>query len=179
MTNPFIIGEKIYLRAPDEGDEKVIATTENHPNSRESLFYALPTDLLSIRNKWDKFRDDPNTIVFIICLKNPDNPIGIAAFHRIDWVSRMAIFYIAIADSENRSKGYGQETTKLIMDYAFNTLNLNRVQLHVAVENEKAVAVYKKIGFEIEGTLKQAMFREGKYHDFYVMGLLKSDFSKK
>ena len=178
MKNPFIIGEKIYLRAPEEGDEKIIATTENHPDSRESLFYALPFNLDSIRDKWNKLRDDSNTIVLIICSKNPDKPIGIAAFHRIDWVGRMAIFYIAIADTENRSKGFGSEATKLIMDYAFNTLNLNRVQLHVAVENEKAIKVYKKTGFEIEGTLRQAMFREGKYHDFHVMGLLKDDYLK-
>jgi len=176
MKNPFIIGEEIYLRAPEEGDEEVIATTENHPDSRETLFYALPTDLNSINEKWTKYNDDPNTIVFIICSKNPDKPIGITAFHRIDWVSRMAIFYIAIADMENRSKGFGSEATKLIMNYVFNTLNLNRVQLHVAVKNEKAIAVYKKIGYEVEGTLRQAMFREGKYHDFYVMGLLKKDY---
>ena len=176
MKNPFIIGEKIYLRAPEEGDEEVIATTENHPQARETLFYALPMSVDSIREKWIKFNDDPNTIVLMICNKNPDKPIGITAFHRIDWVSRMAIFYIAIADSENRSKGLGSEVTRLIMDYAFNTLNLNRVQLHVAVENKKAIAVYKKNGFEIEGTLRQAMYREGKYHDFYVMGLLKDDY---
>jgi diamine N-acetyltransferase len=178
MKNPFIIGEKIYLRAPEDGDEEIIAITENHPDSRKSLFYAFPTDLESIRDKWNKFRDDPNTIVLIICSKNPEKPIGIAAFHRIDWVGRMAIFYIAIADMENRSKGFGSETTKLIMDYAFNTLNLNRVQLHVAVKNEKAINVYKKIGFEIEGTLRQAMYQDGKYHDFYVMGLLKKDHNK-
>ena len=176
MKNPFIIGDKIYLRAPEEGDEEIIATTENHPDSRETLFYALPTDLDSIRDKWNKLRDNSNTIVLIICNKNPDKPIGLAAFHRIDWVGRMAIFYIAIADTENRSKGFGGEATKLIMDYAFNTLNFNRVQLHVVSENEKAIKIYKKIGFEIEGTLRQAMYRDGKYHDFYVMGLLKDDF---
>ena len=145
MKNPFIIGEKIYLRAPEEGDEKIIATTENHPDSRESLFYALPFNLDSIRDKWNKLRDDSNTIVLIICSKNPDKPIGIAAFHRIDWVGRMAIFYIAIADTENRSKGFGSEATKLIMDYAFNTLNLNRVQLHAFFPNKFTTAVSKYI----------------------------------
>ncbi len=179
MKNPFIIGEKIYLRALEDGDEKIIAITENHPDSRETLFHALPTDFDSIRDKWSKLRDDSNTIALVICSKNPDNPIGLTAFHRIDWVGRMAIFYIAIADTKNKSKGFGSETTKLIMNYAFNTLNLNRVQLHVAVENVKAIAVYKKTGFEIEGTLRQAMFGEGKFHDFYVMGLLKEDFQKK
>ncbi|MCK5033238.1 MAG: GNAT family N-acetyltransferase [Calditrichia bacterium] len=179
MKNPFIIGDKIYLRAPEEGDEKIIAITENHPDARETLFYALPVSLDSIRDKWNKFRDDPNTIVFIICSKNPDKHVGITAFHRIDWVGRMAIFYIAIADMENRSKGFGTEATELLANYAFTTLNLNRIQLHVAVKNEKAIKVYKKAGYEIEGTLRQAMYWDGKYHDFYVMGLLKKDYNKK
>ena len=178
MKNPFLIGNKIYLRAPEEGDEEVIATTENHPDSRETLFYAFPTDLDSIRDKWHKFRDDPNAIVFVICNKNPEKPIGLAAFHRIDWVSRMGIFYIAIAEKTNRLKGYGSETTNMLVNYAFNTLNLNRIQLHVAVENEKAIKVYKNAGFEIEGTLRQAMFKNNKYHDFYVMGILKEEFLK-
>ena len=176
MKNPFLIGNLIYLRAMEDGDEEIIAQTENHPDVRETLFYALPTSIDLIQDKWKKLRDDSNSIVFIICCKNPDKPIGITAFHRIDWVSKMAILYIAIADSENRSKGFGSEATKLIIDYAFNTLNLNRIQLHVAIENEKAITVYKKSGFVIEGTLRQAMFRDGKYHDFYVMGLLKEEY---
>ena len=178
MKNPFIIGKQIYLRAMEDGDKEIIAISENHPDSRETLFYALPTYLDSIRDKWHKLRDDSNAIVFIICSKNPDKPIGIAAFHRIDWVGRMAIFYIAIAKAENRSKGFGTESTDLMVNYAFNTLNLNRIQLHVALKNGKAINIYKKIGFEIEGTLRQAMYQDGQYYDFYVMGLLKNDYKK-
>lgn len=178
MKNPFIIGDMVYLRAFEPGDEKIIAISENHPIARETLYYARPSSLETLRDKLQRMNNDPNSIIFTICTKEPDNPVGMAAFVRIDWVGRMAIYYIAIAESENRLKGFGSETTRLIMDYAFNTLNLNRVQLHVAVENEKAIAVYKKTGFQIEGTLRQAMYRDGKYHNFYVMGLLKSDFLK-
>jgi RimJ/RimL family protein N-acetyltransferase len=176
MKNPFIIGKNIYLRALEEGDEEVITITENHPDCRETLYYALPTNADSIMEKWKKFRDDPNAIVMIICTKNPDKAIGIIAFHRIDWVGRMAIFYVAIAEKQNRSKGFGKEATVLAIEYMFNTLNFNRIQLHVAIENEKAIDLYKKTGFVVEGTLRQAMYRDGKYHDFYVMGLLKEDF---
>lgn len=175
MENPFLIGEKIYLRAMEERDEEIIAASENHPDARQTLFYAMPNSYKSIQEKWTKFRDDPNHLVFIICSKNPDKPIGITAFHRIDWVGRMAIFYIAISKKENRSKGFGSEVTELMVNYAFNTLNLNRIQLHVALENEKAIKIYKRAGFVVEGTLRQAMFRNGKYHDFFVMGILAED----
>ena len=90
----------------------------------------------------------------------------------------MATFYIAIAEKENWSKGFGKETTRLMVDYAFETLNLNRVQLHVTVENERAVKVYKDIGFKIEGTMKQAMFHQNHYSDFYLMAILKEEWKK-
>ena len=179
MKNPFIIGTNIYLRAVEDGDEEIIATTENHPDCRETLFYAKPANSQSIKEKWEKLINDHHCIVFMICAKNSKKSMGLVAFHRIDWVGRMAIYYIAIAEPENRSKGFGTEATNLSIDYAFNTLNLNRVQLHVAVDNKQAITVYKKMGFKIEGTLRQAMYRNGKYHDFYVMGLLKDEFIKK
>jgi diamine N-acetyltransferase len=62
-----------------------------------------------------------------------------------------------------------------MVDYAFKTLNLNRIQLHVYVGNARAVEVYKNVGFKVEGTLREAMYHNGAFCDFYVMGLLRSD----
>jgi RimJ/RimL family protein N-acetyltransferase len=171
----FIIGEKIYLRAVKPGDEEMIARLENHPDPRSTLFYAQPTSVQQIKERIDGFLTDPHVVVFIICTKEDDRPIGITALFRIDWVGRMAIYYIGIADKINWSKGYGSEATKLMVDYAFETLNLNRIQLHVYVGNEPAVEVYKKVGFKVEGTLREAMYHNGTFCDFYVMGLLRSD----
>lgn len=175
MTNPFLIGSKIYLRAFEPGDEKIFALSENHPEPRDQLFYARPTSLEMQRDKAGREISDHNTIVFTICSLNPDHVVGKTAFYRIDWVGRTAVFYIAIAEAKNWSVGFGQETTNLMVDYAFETLNLNRIQLHVHAGNQRAVNVYKKAGFQTEGTLRQAMFHNGRYCDFYVMGILATD----
>ena len=171
----FITGKKVFLRPVQEEDESMIARIENHPDARETLFYALPTSLRQQREKITKHADDPTTILLIICRKEDHTAIGQTAFFRIDWVGRMATFYLGIADKENWAKGYGSETTALMLDYAFQTLNLNRVQLHVALENKGAVKVYQRNGFQIEGTLREAMYHRGHYSDFYVMGILKAD----
>ena len=171
----FIIGKKVYLRAVKQGDEELIARIENHPDPRKTLFYARPSTAQQIKEKVDTFLTDPNSVVLIICRKDDDQPIGKTALYRIDWVGRMAVFYIAIADKNNWSKGYGTEATKLMVDYSFKTLNLNRIQLHVAAENDPAVHVYKKAGFKVEGTLREAMYYDGRYFDFYVMGILRDD----
>jgi RimJ/RimL family protein N-acetyltransferase len=172
----FLIGDKIYLRSVKPGDEEMVARIENHPDPRSTLFYAQPSTAHQIREKVDAWITDPSVIIFIICRKEDHTAIGMTAFFRIDWVGRMTIFYIGIADKSNWSKGYGTEATRQMIEYAFNTLNLNRIQLHVAVENKPAVTVYKKVGFKIEGTLREAMYHNGKYSDFYVMGMLRREY---
>jgi hypothetical protein len=69
MQNPFIIGSKIYLRAPEEGDKEIIASSENHPSPRETLFYALPRSLSGMDEKLKSWIEDPHTVVFTICNK--------------------------------------------------------------------------------------------------------------
>lgn len=178
MQNPFLISDNIYLRAAETGDAKMIALSENHPEPRQTLYYALPTSIEHHQAKLEERNLDSNQIIFTIVEKESDHPIGMTALFRIDWVSRAAIFYIAIAEKENWSKKYGSETTKLVRDYAFETLNLNRIQLHVSTENDRAVKAYKKAGFQIEGTLRQAMYHEQCYSDFYVMSILREDWQK-
>ncbi len=175
MKNPFLIGDEIYLRAAETGDEEIWAETENHPDPREHLFYALPTSPEEQLAKLEQAIIDHNTVLFTICAKETDKAFGVTAFYRIDWVGRMATFYIAIAPKDNWSKGYGKEVTKLMIDYAFDTLNLNRVQLHVYTGNERAIKAYQKCGFQIEGTLREAMYHKGHYCDFYIMGILRKE----
>lgn len=178
MKNPFLIGNLIYLRSPEEGDEEIISISENNPISRQNLYYALPTNSTIQRDKIKQRLNDHSTIFFIICSTQNDKPIGCTSFVRIDWVGKMATYYIAIAEEENWNKGYGKEVTKLMVDYAFATLNFNRIQLHVSTENERAIKVYEKIGFVKEGFLREAMFFNNHYIDFYLMGMIKKDWEK-
>ena len=178
MINPFLIGDKIYLRAPEPGDETIYALSENNPEARAYLYYALPTNIEHHRKLLEQRLQDQSNIWFTITAIESDKPIGATALVRMDWVGRMATFYIAIAESKNWSKGYGKEATRLIVDYSFETLNFNRIQLHVSTENERAVKTYQKVGFQIEGTLRQAMFFANRYHDFYIMSMLKEDWEK-
>ena len=90
MLNPFLIGKKIYLRAPEPGDENIKALSENHPTARESLFYAIPSNLDFHSEELKKWIRDNNTIIFTVCTREPDAAVGITAFFRVDWVSKAA-----------------------------------------------------------------------------------------
>jgi putative acetyltransferase len=60
-----------------------------------------------------------------------------------------------------------------IIDLADNWLNLTRLELEVYADNEAAIHLYERFGFEIEGTLRQHAFREGRYVDSKMMGRLR------
>ncbi|MFH1212946.1 MAG: GNAT family protein [Candidatus Neomarinimicrobiota bacterium] len=178
MQNPFLIGEKIYLRPLQSGDAEFICRGENDPVVRETLFLAFPIDPEKVQEKISLQTNTRETLIFMIVSKDADEAIGQIAFFRLDWVSRAAVFYIALLDPAHWSKGFGSEATHLMVDYAFETLNLNRIQLHVFADNVAAIKIYQKAGFVKEGILREAMFHHNRYCDFWVMGILKSDWLK-
>lgn len=181
LTKPvkFIEGEKVYLRPVEEQDLELLYFGKNNPKVRETLFLFFPMSIEQVKQEIATYINSRENLYFTIVEQQTDIAVGLTAFVRIDYVSRMATFFLAIYDPDYWSKGYGTEATKLMIEYGFDILNLNRIQLHVAVENEFAVRAYKKCGFLIEGTLREAMYHHDKYCDFYLMSILRSEFYKK
>lgn len=74
-----------------------------------------------------------------------------------------------------QGKGVGTALMAAAVDMADKWLNLTRLELEVYTDNERAIHLYKKFGFEIEGTLKQHAFRDGVYVDSYFMARLRKE----
>ncbi len=83
-------------------------------------------------------------------------------------------FRIALA-ADSRDRGLGSEATRLIVDYAFDELPVNRLELEVFAFNPRAIAVYERIGFVREGVARQALQWEGTYVDAILMSIIRSD----
>lgn len=75
--------------------------------------------------------------------------------------------------AEWQGKGVGAALMQAIIDLADNWLNLSRLELEVFADNAAAIHLYKRFGFEVEGTLRQHSFRDGRYVDSIVMGRLR------
>lgn len=93
---------------------------------------------------------------------NPNRPrrrhaAGIGMVVRDDW----------------QGKGIGTALMQAAVDMADRWLNISRLELEVFVDNEPALKLYKKFGFEIEGTLRKSVFRDGEYVDTYTMARLR------
>lgn len=102
--------------------------------------------------------------------------IGATGLKDIDWVNRSAEFGIAIFDKKYWNKGMGTEATKLMLRYAFEYLNLNRIFLRTYEYNKRAIRVYEKCGFLIEGKERQGRYLKGKYWDLVRMSIIAEDY---
>jgi diamine N-acetyltransferase len=179
MKNPFIVGEKVYLRPVELDDSGLFVKWYSNPDVRFSFFIGFPTNAKRQREFFENAYKDKEFIFFIIMSHENNKPVGFTGFYRIDWIGRSATYGIIIGDSEEWGKGYGSEVTQLMVKYGFQTLGFNRIQLHVWKGNSRGLKAYQRAGYQKEGLLRQAMFHEGKYEDFYIMSILKSEFKKK
>lgn len=114
-----------------------------------------------------------NRITFAIYVKDTEKHIGNVKLDNIDWISRKADFGIMIGDTQQWGKGYGSDVTRLIVDYGFSILNLERIYLGVLKDNVRAIRTYEKIGFIKEGCKHRDQYVEGKYMDTLIMGITK------
>ena len=98
--------------------------------------------------------------------------IGLHAIPKSRRRAHAAAIGMAVHDAYH-GKGVGTALMKAALDLADNWLQYARIELTVYTDNVAALALYKKFGFEIEGTHKQYAFRNGEYTDSYSMARLR------
>lgn len=76
-----------------------------------------------------------------------------------------------------RDRGLGTEATRLIVGYGFHHLGLHRIQLAAYGHNHRALRVYEKVGFVVEGVRREVRLRDGQWVDEVIMGILDRDWA--
>ncbi|MEO6714784.1 MAG: GNAT family protein [Mycobacteriales bacterium] len=100
--------------------------------------------------------------------------IGRCALWQLDDLARNANLGINFGRA-HQGKGYGKDTIRVLLDYAFNKRNLHRVQLEVLATNVSAMAAYAACGFVDEGRLREHAYVTGAWVDLVVMGVLRKE----
>jgi len=131
-----------------------------------------------IRNTW-KERRERRAYTFAIEKTSDTRLIGTVSLFNCDWVNRFASLGIAIYEPADRGKGYGHDSINLLLDFAFNTLNLNRVELETYDFNQRAQRCFKKVGFKEVGRRRKTHFIDGEYRDTLIMDILREEWSKR
>jgi RimJ/RimL family protein N-acetyltransferase len=110
--------------------------------------------------------------LFGIVDKASDELIGRCVLFQIDPVNRSAMMGIVIGEKGYWGRGYGREATGLLLDYAFNLLNLNNVMLGTFSFNERALRCYRAVGFREIGRRRQARIVGDRRYDVVFMDIL-------
>jgi RimJ/RimL family protein N-acetyltransferase len=122
---------------------------------------------------FEKVKVQKEVSIFGIRLNDTDQLIGSCQLRSIQSVANSAELRIRIGESFAQSKGYGSEAVRLLVNFGFANLKLDRVYLYVFTDNERAVKAYMKNGFIKEGILKGAWVIQGKPKDLLSMAILK------
>jgi RimJ/RimL family protein N-acetyltransferase len=117
----------------------------------------------------------PESLAMGIHIRATNRLIGSCAFSQLDGDNGSALFHITIGEHDAWGQGYGSEATRLMVDHAFGSLGLHRVALSVFAFNERAVRAYLRVGFQIEGRSREAIWRDGRWWDEIHMSVLEPE----
>jgi RimJ/RimL family protein N-acetyltransferase len=180
LEGKVILGKRVRLRAVERADLPKFQEWLNDPEVIEGLLHYLPLSMAD-EEKWFEAlmqREPEQKPLAIEILEGESWQLaGDTGLFNIEWTTRSAEFGIFIGDKSRWNQGYGTEALQLILRHGFNTLNLNRIYLRVFTSNPRAKRSYEKAGFILEGTLRQAAFRGGKYIDVYMMSIIRSEWT--
>ena len=176
-TSNILQGEQIRLTAVSKEDLSAIARWYEDAGFAR-LFDATP---VAPRNKaqWTKWleeqQDADDGFLFAIRETNAGAIIGYLELDGILWTHGNGWLGIGLGDRKHWGRGYGQEAVELVLKFAFHELNLHRVQLTVFSYNQRAIALYEKLGFIQEGVFREHIQRDGRRYDMILYGLLRRE----
>lgn len=118
-------------------------------------------------------------LTFAVRTLADDRLIGHTSLMHINHANGNAWVGIGMGDPDYRGRGYGTDTMRVVLRYAFQELNLHRVSLDAVAENLRAVRSYEKSGFVLEGRTRGTEYRDRVRGDLVTMGILRSEWEKK
>jgi len=170
--------ERLLLRLLDQQDETNIISWRNRKDIIDSLFSYKGVTITEHRLWFDKYSRDDSRIEFVVSKKEDNQMIGTIGLNSIDHKNQKAEYGILIGETQERGKGFAQEASIAIINYAFSELNLHKLKLSVFVDNAFAINLYKRLGFNEEGILRKEIYKRATFKDVMVMALLKEEWVK-
>ncbi len=175
----FIKGEKVSLLPINMENVPLYVKWENDPKVRLYGRNAVPLTVEEFKKYFQPTGGRIAKEYHLEIWHNQDKkPIGSAGIFRISWFDGRAYLGLSIGESNYWGQDIGTEVTQLMVEYAFNELNLHKIYAIIAVLNEASWHCAEKNGFQREGLLKEDTFIDGKYVDYYLYSLLKDEWIK-
>lgn len=174
------IGNKCTLRPLNYSDVKCL----NQWNQDEQICKYLGSGFIPVsidlQKKWMENMIDTsafsNSKRYMIEVNKV--AVGLVGLYNINWIHRVAEIGLYIGNQEVRRMGVATDAANLILNYAKRYLNLRKIKLFVVADNIAAFNLWRKIGFQQCGELREERFIDGKYINLIIMEMMLSDYKK-
>jgi len=181
MVPVFLKGKSIFL-GPLSTDDNLDAYA-SWINDQETTTYMgsgrFPASADSLKEYIKAYNNSKTGMLLGVFLNSGSRHIGNITLHQIDWVNGLGEIGIIIGSKEARGKGYAEDAIRLVAGHAFNRVNLRKLYAGMIQGNDASKKAFEKVGFKVEGLLRQHFQLNGVYLDCYRLGLLRSDFIEK
>lgn len=170
---------RVYLRALEPEDYKVSISWRKDDQIWNMLGGPKYFVSEAYEKKWvEDTIFNSIDVKLAVCDINTGKYIGNVYMTDINQLNRTCVSHILIGGKSYWGQGYAKEALMLALDYMFNERNMNRVQAIVLESNVASLKMHQKCGYQIDGLLRQSVYKNGKYQNQYVLSLLKEDYLK-
>lgn len=172
-----MIGKKIIIKPLQKKHLEKLRVLRNDPDTNYFLTSIVPINE-DMQEEWFKKISLDNSKMYL-AIENKSNVfLGVVRCDEWDKINQSIRVGVDIMP-EFRRQGYATEAFKILLRFLFNELGLNRIWLLVLDYNKRALTLYKKLGFRIEGKQREAIFRNNKFNDYIMMSILKKEYEKR
>ena len=175
MLGTTITGDHIVLRPLNKTDIENRVRWFNDPDVRKTLIINERFELGKTICWFEKMQADDSRLEFVI-ETTEKTAVGVVGLAGISPVHRTAEIYLVIGQKEFWGKGVMLEAERLLIDWAFNSLGLEKIWAEARPDNIASIITMKKIGLQVEGTLRCDKIVDGRRIDVLRLGLLKNEF---
>jgi len=175
-------GEKIRLRKASKNDGILFADEHGNMDTdvqRRYDYIDFPLADKTFGKRIEKFFEEESfghDFMFVIETNKKEAAGFVIVF---DCDHRMGTFKYGLFMLEKyKGMGYGSEAVKIMLNYYFNELRYNKVNVYIYDYNTPSIKFHEKLGFVKEGRLRQMAYSNGSYHDTLFYGMLKDEFNK-
>jgi RimJ/RimL family protein N-acetyltransferase len=176
-TEPIIAHGSVYLRAAERDDIPRFVAWLNDFRTSRTLGRWAPLSIPMEEAWYERMVADQGKggYLFTACLLVDDRPIGNVGLFDLDLVNGSAGLGIMIGEPGDRGRGHGTDMLEALVAFGFGSLRLERIWLDVYDFNPGARRVYERVGFQHEGVMRHAFFREARFVDAHRMSILSGE----
>lgn len=169
------ISNLIQLRSIEKTDLPLIKNWRNSPKIQPFVREYRELSSIHVENWYNTMILDKQFEFFII--ENISNsPIGITGLTYINTINKHADLHLGLYEVPWSDEKYGNEIIKLVLNYGFNYINLNKIYAEIYDNDTNKLKLFKNNGFKTDGILREHYYFEGKYINSHILSHLKSEY---